>query len=458
MSNTRIETDSLGDIEVPVDALYGAQTQRAVQNFPISGQTMPAAFIRALAQIKRAAAQVNADLGLLQPRVGDAIAEAASDVLAGDLSSQFPVDVFQTGSGTSSNMNMNEVLARLASQRSGLEIHPNDHVNCCQSSNDVVPAAIQLSAAVEITQGLLPALEMLEQGIRDRAGKLGGLPKTGRTHLMDAMPVRLDQEMTAWAEQLHDGVRRLSDIRPQLFKLPLGGTAVGTGVNAHPEFAERVVRRLSADLELPLTAQTGFCDLGRQDVAVDLSGRLNATAASLMKIANDLRWMNSGPLAGLGEICLPALQPGSSIMPGKVNPVIPEALAMVCVQVSGNHFAITVAGQSGNFQLNVMLPLIARNLLESIRLLGNGSRLLAQKAIVGFTVNEEQLTASLSHNPTLVTALNRRIGYAAGSAIAHRALREKRTIFAVALDDSGIPEDELRVLLDPLRLTEGGLP
>lgn len=458
MVKTRTETDSLGDVEVPRDALYGAQTQRAVDNFPISGQSMPASFLRALAQIKRCAALVNTELGVISPGIGEAIADAAREILTGDFSSQFPVDVFQTGSGTSSNMNMNEVLGRLATLRSGLSIHPNDHVNCCQSSNDVVPACIQLAAAVEVSQSLVPALQTLESSIRRRADALGGLAKTGRTHLMDAMPLRIDQEMDAWAAQVKDGAARVSCMQAQLLHLPLGGTAVGTGVNAHPEFAERVTRRLSKELALPVTAQTGFRDLGRQDLAVDLSGRLNSTASSLMKIANDLRWMNSGPLAGLGEVQLPALQPGSSIMPGKVNPVLAEALAMVCAQVSGNHVAITIAGSSGNFQLNVMLPLIARNLLESIKLLANGSRLLAEKVIDGLTVDKQRLAESLARNPVLVTALNQRIGYAAASAIAKRSIEEQRSVLAIVLEDTDIPETELRVLLDPLRLTEGGIP
>jgi fumarate hydratase class II len=355
-------------------------------------------------------------------------------------------------------MNMNEVLARLASQRTGLAIHPNDHVNCCQSSNDVVPAAIQLAAGLELVQSLLPALQTLEVSIRQRAEALEGLVKTGRTHLMDAMPVRIDQEMIAWAEQIKDGAARVFCLQAQLLCLPLGGTAVGTGVNAHPEFAERVARRLSNELALTITAQTGFRDLGRQDLAVDLSGRLNSTASSLMKIANDLRWMNSGPLAGLGEIQLPALQPGSSIMPGKVNPVIAEALAMVCAQVSGNNVAITIAAQSGNFQLNVMMPLIARNLLESIKLLANGSALLAEKVIDGLVVNEERLAKSLASNPMLVTALNQRIGYTAAGAIAKRAMEEQQSILAIALEDTDLTESELRTLLDPLRLTNGGIP
>jgi fumarate hydratase class II len=451
----RSERDSLGEVRVPEDALYGAQTQRAVDNFRISGETMPTAFLTALALLKREAARTNGELGLLPPSIARAIAAAADEVIDGQHSGEFPVDVFQTGSGTSSNMNMNEVLARLASRSTDEPVHPNDHVNRCQSSNDVVPSAIQLSAAMLCHAELLPALQQLELGIAARARECGAIVKTGRTHLMDAMPLRLDQELGAWARQIHDNLERLSAALPALCTLPLGGTAVGTGVNAHPEFASRVSHSLAQALSLPLRVNKGFRNLGSQDVCVDFSGRLNSTATSLMKIANDLRWMNSGPLSGLGELQLPTLQPGSSIMPGKVNPVIPEAVAMVCAQVTGNHVTITLAGQSGNFQLNVMLPLIAKNLAESITLLANGSRALADKAIAGFRINERHLAAALAQNPVLVTALNERIGYDAGAAIAKRALAEGRSILEIAREATDIPEAELQTLLDPLQLTRG---
>jgi fumarate hydratase class II len=451
----RSERDSLGEVRVPEDALYGAQTQRAVDNFRISGETMPTAFLTALALLKREAARTNGELGLLPPSIARAIAAAADEVIDGQHSGEFPVDVFQTGSGTSSNMNMNEVLARLASRSADEPVHPNDHVNRCQSSNDVVPSAIQLSAAMLCHAELLPALQQLQLGIAARARECGAIVKTGRTHLMDAMPLRLDQELGAWARQIHDNLERLSAALPALCTLPLGGTAVGTGVNAHPEFASRVSHSLAQALSLPLRVNKGFRNLGSQDVCVDFSGRLNSTATSLMKIANDLRWMNSGPLSGLGELQLPTLQPGSSIMPGKVNPVIPEAVAMVCAQVTGNHVTITLAGQSGNFQLNVMLPLIAKNLAESITLLANGSRALADKAIAGFRINERHLAAALAQNPVLVTALNERIGYDAGVAIAKRALAEGRSILEIAREATDIPEAELKTLLDPLQLTRG---
>ncbi len=451
----RSERDSLGEVRVPEDALYGAQTQRAVDNFRISGETMPRAFLTALALLKREAARTNGELGLLPPSIARAIAAAADEVIDGQHSGEFPVDVFQTGSGTSSNMNMNEVLARLASRSADEPVHPNDHVNRCQSSNDVVPSAIQLSAAMLCHEELLPALQQLQLGIAARARECGAIVKTGRTHLMDAMPLRLDQELGAWARQIHDNLERLSVALPALCTLPLGGTAVGTGVNAHPEFASRVSHSLAQALSLPLRVNKGFRNLGSQDVCVDFSGRLNSTATSLMKIANDLRWMNSGPLSGLGELQLPTLQPGSSIMPGKVNPVIPEAVAMVCAQVTGNHVTITLAGQSGNFQLNVMLPLIAKNLAESITLLANGSRALADKAIAGFRINERHLAAALAQNPVLVTALNERIGYDAGAAIAKRALAEGRSILEIAREATDIPEAELQTLLDPLQLTRG---
>ncbi len=454
--DTRSETDSMGEVQVPVDALYGAQTQRALDNFGISGLRMPAAFICALGRIKSACAAVNAELGQLDGGIAAAIVQAADEIAAGKHADQFPVDVFQTGSGTSSNMNVNEVIARLAALRSGLEVHPNDHVNCGQSSNDVIPTALHVSACVQCHEALLPALDRLQAVILQRAAELSGVVKTGRTHLMDAMPLRLDQELGAWVTQVRKGGERIGTALEHLQQLALGGTAVGTGVNAHPEFGSRVAARLASATGIGFVANADtFEALAGQDAAVAMSGQLRTLAVSLLKVSNDLRWMNSGPLAGLGEIALPALQPGSSIMPGKVNPVIPEAVAMVCAQVIGNDATITVAGQSGNFQLNVMLPVIAWNLLQSIELLAAAATALAEKAIAGFTVNRDKIEEPLRRNPVLVTALNRVIGYEQGAAIAKRAWAEGRPVIDVAVEMTDLGREELEALLDPLRLTGG---
>ncbi len=456
---TRIEHDSLGELEVPADALWGAQTQRAVENFPVSGLTLPPAFLRALALVKYACAEANIRLGLLDTAIGSAIQQAAEAVMAGNHLDQFPVDVFQTGSGTSTNMNMNEVLARLASEASGLPIHPNDHVNMSQSSNDVIPTTIHVSAACEIDTGLLPALQHLADTLDRRATELAHVVKTGRTHLMDAMPITLGQELGAWRDQIRDDIARIEDGLRRLVAIPQGGTAVGTGINADPEFGRLVAHVLAEKTGLPFRPmENPFVGLASQDTAVEMSGHLKTLATSLMKISNDLRWMNSGPLAGLGEIALPVLQPGSSIMPGKVNPVIPEAVAMVCAQVFGNDATIALGVQSGNFQLNVMLPVIAYNLLQSIDLQAQASRLLADRAIDGFEVNTERLRDALARNPILVTALNRVIGYERGAAIAKRAYAEGRPILDVALEMTDLSRKELEKLLDPARLTEGGIP
>ncbi len=453
----RIEKDSMGEVQVPADALYAAQTQRAVQNFPISGLRMPRPFIWALGLIKQCCAGVNLNLGLLDQARADAIIDAAQAVADGDHDAQFPVDVFQTGSGTSSNMNANEVIAHLASRRAGCEVHPNNHVNLSQSSNDVIPTAIHVSAACEITDGLKPALEQLADTIESRAAELGDEVKTGRTHLMDAMPVTFGQELGGWARQVRNGVARLDASLPRLLELAQGGTAVGTGVNCDPRFPDEFCKALSDLTGLPFVPKPDkFEALSAQDAAVEISGQLRTVAVGLMKISNDLRWMNSGPLSGIADLSLPALQPGSSIMPGKVNPVIPEAVAMVCAQVIGNDATIAVAGQSGNFQLNVMLPVIAHNLMQSIQLLTNGARALAGGTIKGFTVNREAVDSALAHNPILVTALNNIIGYELGAKIAKRAYAEKRPVFEVALEESGLPEDELRKLLDPKTLTGSG--
>ena len=457
-ANFRIEHDSMGKLEVPADALWGAQTQRAVNNFPISGSRMPKRFICALGLIKWAAAGVNQDLGLLAPAIAKAIQVAALEIAAGEYEEHFPVDVFQTGSGTSSNMNANEVIARLASQSSGEAVHPNDHVNMGQSSNDVVPSAIHVSSAIAVTEELLPALKHLALALERKAKLLAKVVKTGRTHLMDAMPVRMDQELGAWATQIRNDIQRVSGVLTNLGALAQGGTAVGTGINAHPEFGARVASKLTARTGIAFRpADSYFEALSCQDTAVELSGQAKTTAVSLMKISNDLRWMNSGPLSGLAEIALETVQPGSSIMPGKVNPVIPEAVTMVAAQVIGNDTTITVAGQSGNFQLNVMLPVIAANLLESIELLASSSRVLANGAIRGFTVNEEQLEVALERNPILVTALNRVIGYEKGAAVAKMAYEEGLPIREVASRETGLSTEELQSLLDPTELTKGGI-
>jgi fumarate hydratase, class II len=455
---TRTEKDSLGELQVPAEALYGAQTQRAVLNFPISGLAMPRGFIRALGLVKAAAAEANAGLGHLPKVVSAAVRSAALQVAAGDLDAQFPVDVFQTGSGTSSNMNANEVIASLATRGLKKPVHANDHVNMGQSSNDVIPTAIQVAAVLACKEDLLPALEHLRSTIDRRAKSLGRVVKTGRTHLMDAMPLTLAQELGAWSAQLASASERIEDSLQRLRRLPIGGTAVGTGINADPRFGKRVAASLS---KLSGTrfeqAKNLFEGIASQDCAVELSGQLNVLAVALMKIGNDLRWMNSGPLAGLGEIELPALQPGSSIMPGKVNPVVPEAVCMVCAQVMGNHATVTIAGASGNFQLNVMLPVIAHNLLQSASLLANVSRLLADTAIAGFEVRHERLREALDQNPILVTALNPVIGYEEAAAIAKQAYREGRPVLDVAREATGLPETTLRSLLDPAALAKGGM-
>lgn len=454
----RIEKDSLGELRVPADALYAAQTQRAVENFPVSGIRMPRNFIRALGLVKCACAAVNRELQLLDADVAQAIETAAFEVAEGRYDDQFPVDVFQTGSGTSSNMNANEVIASLASAASGETVHPNDHVNMGQSSNDVIPTCIHVSACLEIAEELLPALEHLASVIEAKRDSVKDIVKTGRTHLMDAMPVTLAQELDGWATQVRYGIARITGSFGRLSELAIGGTAVGTGINTHADFGRRVSARLGLMTAVAFKSKNNFFEgLSAQDAAVEMSGQLKTLAVSLMKICNDLRWMNSGPLSGLAEIALPALQPGSSIMPGKVNPVIPEAVAMACAQVMGNDTTVTVAGQSGNFQLNVMLPVIAYNLLQSIELLSRSVSLLADKAIRDFTVNTDRLDEALSRNPILVTALNRVIGYEQGAAIAKRAYAEKRPVLDVAKEMTGLDEEKLKALLDPKSLTQGGV-
>jgi len=457
-ATTRVERDSMGVLDVPASALWGAQTQRALQNFPATGLRMPRSFIRALGLIKHAAATANAEFGDLPRDLSAAIQAAALDVAAGRYDEHFPVDVFQTGSGTSSNMNANEVIAALAARELSRPVHPNDHVNMSQSSNDVVPTAIHVAAALLLHEILLPALERLRAVLGQRAAELGGAVKTGRTHLMDAMPVTLAQELGGWQAQIDGATARLTSVTPRLYQLAQGGTAVGTGINARPQFGAAFARCLAAITGLEFRASDNYFEaLSSQDTAVELSGQLKVLSVSLMKISNDLRWMNSGPLAGLGELSLPALQPGSSIMPGKVNPVVPEAVAMMAAQVMGNDATITVAAASGNFQLNVMLPLIAYNLLQSVELLGIGSRNLADHAVAGFTVNRARMAEALSRNPILVTALNPIIGYERGAAIARKAYAEGRPILDVAAEMTDLSVDELRRLLDPRTLTEGGI-
>ena len=448
----------MGELQVPDDALWGAQTQRAVDNFPISGLPMPSKFIAALGLVKWAAAGANSELGLLKSEIAVAIQQAAQSVADGDYDAQFPIDVFQTGSGTSSNMNANEVIAHLATTGMGSEVHPNDHVNMSQSSNDVIPTCVHVSAAMAIQGDLLPALAHLSKVLEAKADETRDIVKTGRTHLMDAMPITLGQELDGWRAQIDHAVERLGDTMKRLVALAQGGTAVGTGINAPSNFGTKVAVLLGEKTGIPFTsAESKFEALSSQDAAVEASGQLRVLAVSLTKIANDLRWMNSGPLAGIGEIELPALQPGSSIMPGKVNPVIPEAVAMVCAQVMGNDATIAIGGQSGNFQLNVMLPVVAYNLLQSIELLATASTCLADKAIADFTVNTDNIDRALARNPILVTALNPVIGYEKGAEVAKKAYQEGRPVKDVAREMTDLTDEELDRLLDPAALTEGGI-
>ena len=452
----RTEHDSMGPVAVPADALFGPQTQRAVDNFTISDRRMPAAFIRALAEIKQAAAETNTLLGLLDQQRGQAISNAAREIAESEHSEHFPVSVFQTGSGTSSNMNINEVICGIAGKK-GIGLSANDHVNLGQSSNDVIPSALQLSAAEEVTARLGPALAELAASIRRKGEEHREVIKTGRTHLMDALPIYLQDEMEAWAMQVDECRERLTSVLPRLLRLPLGGTAVGSGLNCHAEFPARAVTRLSEITGLACTSALSFFKgLSSLDTVVELSGHLRTVAIALTKIANDLRWMNSGPLAGLGEITLPALQPGSSIMPAKVNPVIPEAVCMAAAQVIGNDTVITLAGQAGNFQLNTMLPLAAANLLESIDLLAGSARALTEKAIDGMRINREVMEQALSRNPILATALNPVIGYLQAAELAKLAMLQNKPILEVAIEMTNLPQATLEDLLNPRNLAGGG--
>lgn len=454
MSQFRSEHDSMGSVKVPADALYGAQTQRALDNFHISDLRMPPAFIDALAHIKAAAASTNAEIGELGTEKAAAIRAACDTLLKESLYHHFPVDVFQTGSGTSSNMNINEVISHLVAREQQLSVHPNDDVNMSQSSNDVIPSAIHVSAFLQLQRELLPALRHLSATCRRKAADLSDIVKTGRTHLMDAVPLTLGQEIMAWSSQIESATLRLEQLQSALLQLPQGGTAIGTGINAPEGFSRRFCTHLSHRTGVRFVpAANPFAAQASQDTALALSGELKACATALMKIANDLRWMNSGPLAGLGEIALPALQPGSSIMPGKVNPVICEATLMVAAQVCGNDTAITICAQHGNFQLNTMLPLIAYNLLQSESLLASASTALADQAIAGFSVNQAAIEARLARNPILVTALNPFIGYERAAAIAKEAYRSQRPILEVAAEMTDLDPQQLAELLNPARLT-----
>ena len=458
MSDFRIEKDSLGEMQVPASALWGPQTQRAVENFPISGRPLPAPFVHTLGLIKAAAARVNKGLKLLEPGLAGAIEKAALEVAEGKWDDQFPIDVFQTGSGTSSNMNANEVIARLASRASGLQVHPNDHVNFGQSSNDVIPTALHVSAVVRIERDLLPALARLWQVLDEKAREFHDVLKTGRTHLMDATPIRLGQEFSGYASQVQHGIARVKAVLPDLRELAIGGTAVGTGLNTHPDFGRLMAAELgklagSKFVEAP----NHFEAQGAQDGACWAGGALNTVAASLMKIANDVRLMNSGPRCGLAEVALPAIQPGSSIMPGKVNPVICEAVTMVGAQVMGNCTALTVGAQWGQLDLNVMLPMMARNLLESIQLLAAAARVFADKALAGLTANEETCRAYVEISPSMATALNPLIGYDKAAEIAKRSFQERRPVRELAAEMTKLTKAELDQALDPARQTMPGL-
>jgi fumarate hydratase class II len=459
MSEERIEHDSMGEVRVPASARWGAQTQRAVENFPISGLRLERAQIEALARIKAAVASVKLELEMIEPDLAQAIMAAAEEVARGDHDGEFPIDVFQTGSGTSSNMNMNEVLANLAGERLGHAVHPNDDVNHPMSSNDMFPASIHIAATTGVVRDLVPALEHLATSLEVKADEFAGVVKAGRTHLMDATPVTLGQEFGGYAAQVRMGIERLHASLPRVAELPLGGTAVGTGINSPPGFGGRVIAEIASATGLPLTeARDHFEAQGARDGLVELSGQLRTIAVSLTKIANDLRWMGSGPRAGLGEINLPDLQPGSSIMPGKVNPVLPEATVMVCAQVIGNDAAVAWGGAAGNFELNVMLPMLGRNILESIRLLSNVTRLLADRCIDGITANVDRLRELAESSPAVVTPLNRYLGYEEAASIAKQALAERKTIRQVVLERGHVgagrlTEAQLDEALDVIRMT-----
>lgn len=460
MGNFRIEKDSMGEVQVPENANYGAQTQRAYDNFPVSGIRFSREFIEALGMIKKNAAAVNADLGLLDPGVSEAVQKAAGEVIEGKLDHDFVLDIFQTGSGTSTNMNTNEVIARRANElKSGtdISIHPNDHVNFGQSSNDVIPTAIRISAVLSVQKNLIPALKHLQKTLLEKGEELKDVVKTGRTHLMDAMPVTIRQEFGGYARQIELGIARVESALQRMKELPQGGTAVGTGINTHPEFGKKFAEAVAGQTRTDFTeAENHFEAQATVDAPVELSGQLKTLAAGLMKIGNDFRWMNSGPNSGLGEIQLRALQPGSSIMPGKVNPVIEESLTMVCAQVIGNDTTITIAGQAGNFELNVMLPVVAHNLLQSIEILANAARNFADRSVKGLNARRDVIGEMVGKNPILVTALNPLIGYDKAAKIAKKAFAENRAVMDVAKEMTDLSDDELSNALDPMKMTRGG--
>jgi fumarate hydratase class II len=463
MPGYRIEKDSLGEIKVPEDSYWGAQTQRAIDNFPVSGIAFPDVFILSLALIKRSCASMNLELGLLDKRRTSAIIRACDEIIAGKMRDQFPLDIFQTGSGTSTNMNANEVIATRANEiltgnrNTKSPVHPNDHVNMGQSSNDVIPTAIHVSAYLQTKAHLLPSLEGLYKAVKKKEVAYGSTVKTGRTHLMDAMPVTLAQEMSGWAAQVHHSLASIKGALPGLSELAIGGTAVGTGINTHRYFGSKVSKTLSQLTKIKFReAKNHFEAQSFQNAVADLSGRLKATAAGLMKISNDLRWMNSGPIAGISEIRLPSLQPGSSIMPGKVNPVVPEAVRMACLQVIGNDTVISLSNALGDFQLNVMLPVIAHNIIQSITILANASRLLAEKAIKNLEVNANHVLELLHRNPIIATVLNPAIGYDKAAEVVKKALKEKKTVKQVAVDMGYLTPDEAERILDPLTMTRPG--
>jgi len=457
----RIENDSLGEVRVPADALYGAQTQRAVENFPISGQRVGRGFIQALGLLKKAAALTNEELGNLDGKIAEAIATAAGEVAVGEWDGEFVVDVYQTGSGTSTNMNANEVMAHRANQILGHDgsVHPNDHVNFGQSSNDVIPSAIHIAARLAMERELIPSLTHLRDALSEKAGAFDHIVKSGRTHLMDATPVRLGQQFGGYAHQLTKGIERVRRASEELAELALGGTAVGTGINTHPEFAPRVIALVSAELDLDfIEAENHFEAQAAKDAAVNAAGALNTIATSFFKIADDVRWLASGPTSGISEILIPAVQPGSSIMPGKVNPVMCEAMMMVAARVMGNHTTVTIAGQRGNFELNVMMPVLAQALLESITLLSNVARTFADRCVKGIEANEPRAKELLEKNPSIATALNPYVGYDEATEVAKEAARKGLSVRDVVEEKGLLKPEEINEALDVRAMTEPGLP
>lgn len=460
MSDFRIEEDSMGEVKVPKDAYFGAQTQRAIDNFPVSGIRFSRSFIEALGMVKKHAAKVNHELGMLEPAITGPIQKASQEVANGKFDDDFAIDIFQTGSGTSTNMNANEVIAKCANELKDADdvtIHPNDHVNFGQSSNDVIPTTIRVAASLAVKKNLVPALKHLRKAFIEKGEELADVVKTGRTHLMDAMPVTIQQEFSGYARQLELGIERIESAMQRMHELPQGGTAVGTGLNTNPKFGAQMAASLSDELDIDFReADNHFEAQATVDAPVELSGQLKTLAVGLMKIGNDLRWMNSGPNSGIGELQLAALQPGSSIMPGKVNPVIEESLTMVCAQVIGNDSVITVAGQSGNFELNVMLPVVAHNLLESIDILANAVRNQADRSVKKLSANKERIADMVGRNPVLVTALNPLIGYDQAAKIAKKAFKEGRPVKEVAREMTDLSDEELNQALDPIKMTRGG--